>query len=180
MTGSPATGKKTVGRILAEILDLEFLSINDFAIQNRFAKKVNGEYIVDTRRLRGKIKTRGQVVSGHVLPYVIPNKDLDWVFVLRCSPKTLRARYKSRHYSKEKILENIEAEMIGLIAAACLGTYSYKKLAEFDTSRAKAETVARRIIQVIKGDAAPSFANIDWLSASKPSAFREALRGEMQ
>ena len=178
ITGSPGTGKKTVGKALADILHLEFVSINEFAIRNHFGSRENSEYVVDVRKLRGRIHTKARIVVGHLLPYLVPNKDLDLVVVLRCSPKLLRKRYSLRHYPEEKIIENIEAEMIGLIADKAAQVYSPSKLAEFDTSRTRPASIARRIVNIIKGKTAPSFGSIDWLTSSNYSAFSEMLHGK--
>lgn len=177
ITGSPGTGKKTVGKAFAKITGLEFVSINEFAIKNRFGKQVGSEFTVDVKRLRGKIETQGRMLSGHLLPYVVPNRDLDLVVLLRCSPNVLRRRYSSRSYSNEKIRENIEAEMIGVIAFACLKEYDIEKIAEFDTTRTKVDTIARKVSDIIKGKEGPSFGSIDWLSGSSAS-FNRALQGK--
>ncbi|HYB04663.1 MAG TPA: adenylate kinase family protein, partial [Nitrososphaerales archaeon] len=178
ITGSPGTGKKSVGKKLAELTGLKFISINDFAIKNHFARRENAEYVVDLRKLWRKIGTRDRIVVGHLLPYLIPNRDLDLVIVLRCSPRVLRRRYESRRYSEKKIIENIEAELIGLIAEKAAEKYSRDKLAEFDTSRTKPETISRRIASIIKGTRLPSFGSIDWLTTATPSAFTETLHGK--
>jgi adenylate kinase len=180
LTGSPGTGKKTVGRILSKFSGLEFVSINDFAIENEFAKHLGIEYVVDTRKLKGKIKTKDRIIAGHLLPYVVPNKDLDRVFVLRCSPRKLRERYLERGYPEEKIVENLEGEFIGLISSECAKIYTLNKIAEFDTTRVKPETVARRALDVVKGKATPTFGTIDWIAKSATySGFREmTLQGK--
>jgi adenylate kinase len=178
ITGSPGTGKKTIGRILSKISHLEFLSINEFARRNHFATRVGSEYVIDTRRLYGKIETESRIVSGHLLPYVVPDRDLDLVIVLRSSPATLQRRYKSRKYSKEKTEENVEAEIIGVTSAECARRYSHGKLAEFDTTKANPGATARRVLEIIKGKASPSFGSIDWLSASTKLAFEDARKGK--
>jgi broad-specificity NMP kinase len=165
-----------VGEKLADLTGLEFLSINEFAIKNHFARKVGTEYIIDTEKLGGKIQTEGRIVTGHLLPFVIPGKDLDWVFVLRCSPKKLRERYRKRGYMEEKTLENLEGEMIGLIASECAQIYTLNKIAEFDTTRTRPETVARKALDIIRGKNKASFGTIDWMANSSLSNFREMLQ----
>ncbi len=178
ITGSPGTGKKSVGKELAEITDLQFFSLNDYVIGNHLATQKKGEYSVDVRKFRGKIKTKNRIVVGHLLPYLIPDKALDLVVILRCSPVELRKRYEFREYTEEKIIENIEAELIGAIAHKATQRYSRHKLAEFDTTKTKPVTIARRISNIIKGKNGPAFGSIDWLSVSSPSAFTELLLGK--
>ena len=101
ITGSPGTGKRTLGKHLSKILKEEFVSINDFAVREGYGKKSDDDFVVDVRRLGGKIKTGNRIISGHLLPYVIPDRDLDLVIVLRCSPTVLRKRYDARGYSED-------------------------------------------------------------------------------
>lgn len=178
ITGSPGTGKKTLGAILAKKLELGLISINQFAISNRFAKRNGNEYEINVGRLRGRIDTQGKIVTGHLLPYVVPNDALDLVILLRCSPNTLRERYERRRYSREKIRENLEAELIGLIAAECGARYDIKKIAEFDTSKTKPETLARRVLDIIIGRRPPSFGTIDWISGLSSSGLEHLLTGK--
>jgi adenylate kinase len=177
LTGSPGTGKKTIGRTLSRITGLEFVSINDYAVKNRMGRRVGSEFSVDAKRLYGRIETKGRVVSGHLLPYVVPNRQLDLVVLLRCSPNVLKRRYASRDYSIEKMRENIEAEMIGVLAAACLEEYDLQKIVEFDTTRAKPESTSKRVLDIIKGKERPTFGSVDWLSATH-SSFTRALGGK--
>ena len=177
ITGSPGTGKKSVGKLLADKTRLRFLSINEYAIRNHFAKREGTEFVVNMRKLRGKIRTRGRVVVGHLLPYLVSNKDLDLVVVLRCSPSELRRRYFLRGYPEGKIIENIEAELIGLIAEKASREYSEGKLAEFDTTRAKPAAIVRKIENFMAGRRRPTFGKIDWLSASTSSEFSAMLHG---
>lgn len=174
VTGSPGTGKKSVGIELARMTGLDLLLINDFAIKNDYGVSKRGEFIVDLEKLRRTIDTKNKVVCGHLLPYVISNSKLDFVAVLRCSPVLLRKRYLNRKYSDSKIRENLEAEMIGVIAADALRVYELSKIAEFDTSKSTPASMARRILATIRGKTTAQFGKIDWLSSQYSS--REVMR----
>ena len=78
-------------------------------------------WIVDEIKLKkfvGKfIKENPQkniAVDSHI-SHILPTKFFSAVFVLRCAPAVLEKRLKSKKWSKEKIRENVEAEIIGLI-----------------------------------------------------------------
>ena len=180
ITGSPATGKRSVGENLARVLGLEFLSINDYAIHLGYGKWKAKDFLVDIKRLRGAIKTENRIVSGHLLPYVVPDRDLDLILILRCSPMVLRKRYESRGYSEDKIRENIEAEAIGIIAEKCIHEYDSAKIAELDMSRIKNPmTAVIKILDIIIGKKRMSFGAIDWLSSARtPSDLERVLRGK--
>ncbi len=165
ITGSPATGKKSVGLELANLTELEFVSINEYAIEHGFGRWIGGEFEVNTRRLYGRIDTTNRIVCGHLLPDVIPKGKLDLVIVLRCSPLVLRKRYKKRGYNKAKTFGNLETEMIGGISSNALKSYGIHKLIEIDTTRVKnPRTVAKRIIDIARGVKPRSFGKVDWLS----------------
>lgn len=178
ISGSPGTGKRSVGTELSRQSGLEFMSLNDFAIKKRTGKWVNGEFCVDSNALRRVLTDmRGKIVSGHILPYVVPSNRLDFVAVLRCSPNELRKRYMSRGYSREKILENVEAEFLDLVSFKCLETYGIEKVAEFDTTKMRSSTIARRILNTLAGKLRRSYGIGMWsMKASKsPKDLRRVL-----
>ena len=173
VTGSPGTGKKTVGLALAHMTGLEFLSINDFAIAHKYGFWRRSEFIVDLRKTRDSINTEGKIVCGHLLPFLIPKSRVDFVAVLRCSPRELARRYLSRKYSKQKSRENLEAELIGVVAAKAALVYGLEKTAEFDTSRTKPGSVAKKILETMTGGRKRHFGEIDWMASR--ASFRRFL-----
>ena len=177
ITGSPGTGKKSVARELAKITGLEVLLINNFVIKHGLGVWRGEEYLVDFRSARRKIDTRGRIVCGHLLPYLVPNSKMDFVAVLRCSPRVLKRRYLVRRYSSKKTIENLEAEMIGVIAEKAISVYK-EKVGEFDTTKTREPIrVAKRIVETILGDRPASIGGFDWLSSQfSPRALIESLR----
>ncbi len=153
ITGSPGTGKKSVADELSKLTGMEVVSLNEISIRKKLGKWSNGEFIVDLQKLRKqRLSTRGRIIVGHLLPYVVPTSNLDFVAILRCSPKVLRNRYIKRGYSKVKIEENVIAELLDLVSFAALGKYGKRKVSEFDTSRSRnPRTVAKRIIATMTG-----------------------------
>jgi adenylate kinase len=163
ITGSPGTGKKSVGKVLARLLGLHFLSLSDYAVEKKFGKWLGREYLVDPSKIRrARIKTLNTVVTGHLLPYVLHRKDLDFVAVLRCSPEVLKVRYRKRHYSESKSLENLLAEALDIISFEALKTFGPKKVAEFDTSHKSASLSAKAIVQTMRGKKRRSYGKVKW------------------
>ena len=168
ITGYPATGKKSIGLALSRITGLNFLSINEYAISRKYGRWKGGEFEVDIQRLEGKIPTEGNVVVGHLLPYVIPRNEVEFVAILRCSPAVLKKRYAERAYSKSKILENIEAEALDIIAQKALSVFGEKKVSEFNTTRTRnPETTTRKIIATLRGKRERTFGAINWMGRTK-------------
>ncbi len=165
ITGTPGTGKKSVGREIARLLGLEFVSVDTVAKKLGAAsfERGLGEYVVDWKKIYGKVPTSGRVISGHLLSQIIPPKDLDFVAVLRCSPKVLRRRLSLRKYPPDKIRENLEAELLDLVSYEALRAYGREKVSEFDTSNTRdPKKVAKQIVETIKGKRKKVFGRIRW------------------
>ena len=56
------------------------------------------------------------LIDGH-LSHLL---SVDAAVIIRCEPSVLRERLQSRDYSVQKVEENVECELIGLITAECL------------------------------------------------------------
>ena len=176
ITGSPGTGKKSVGSELAKITGKPLVFINDYAISHGFGKRTNSEFEVDEGRLYGKVPTENSIVVGHLLPYVVKRNQLDSVVVLRCSPATLKKRLLHRGYSTSKLEENVGAEVLGVIPYKALQTFGSTKLSEFDTTRSKPKAAAKKILDTIIGKRPKPFGAIDWLSgAESPRSLMRVL-----
>jgi adenylate kinase len=156
ITGSPGTGKKSVGKELSKILNCEPVFLNELAIESSAGywkgRGYQREFIVDVEKIRKKkIETKNRIVIGHLLPYVLQRKNLDFVAILRCSPRILKRRYKSRRYGNQKIEENLLAEVLDVISFEALKTFGKSKVAEFDTSDSSAKASAEAIYDTIRG-----------------------------
>jgi adenylate kinase len=122
ITGTPATGKKTVGRALAAELGVPFLSLNEVAAEGGLVVANGGGeprldakgFMKEARRLLPK---DGYVLAGVFIPESVPPALLDYVVVLRCNPLVLAKRYEERGYPERKKKENLTAEFLD----ACLG-----------------------------------------------------------
>ncbi len=168
VTGSPGTGKKAVGVELAKLLGFRILSINQFAIDNKIGRWTSypggeKEFLVDVKRFRRmRIETENCVVLGHLLPYALKEKDLDFVAVLRCQPGILKKRYLGRGYSSSKIGENLTAEALDIISFEALKVFGKQNIAEFDTSRSSPASAAKLIVDTIKGKRRRRFGICAW------------------
>jgi len=83
--------------------------INDFKLIN---KKVNTKKTINKKPLKNKInkKIKGVIIDSHLSHY-LPKKYVDLCIVTKCNLKVLEKRLKKRGYSKEKIRENLDAEI---------------------------------------------------------------------
>src|SRR5437660_1051732 len=91
---------------------------------------------VDTKALQKildkKITSRSLIV-GHLAPYVISKNKVKTVIVLRKSPYKLISVYKKRKYSKQKTLENLGSEILGITFYDALKKFSPSKIHQINT-----------------------------------------------
>lgn len=114
------------------------------------------------------------VLYGHLLPYVLPPGLTQKVVVLRCEPEVLKARLLGRGYPADKVRENVEAELIGLIAHDTLKTYGVRKTVEFDTTASSPEASAEAIVALLSSRG-PRKRWIDWTINYQSAQKLEAL-----
>lgn len=173
ITGTPGTGKKTIAPLVASRMGLPCISLYDQAVSSGMIRQDDSDAEVDTAALGRFVVKRVNgpaLVYGHLLPYVLGGRDLRKVAVLRCEPKTLKRRLLAREYGPTKVVENVEAELIGVLSADSMTAFSSKKTAEFDATAPEPTAAAKAVSEFLKGsrEAGP---RIDWTfgygSASK-------------
>lgn len=153
LTGTPGTGKTSVGRELARKgwlhLELNKL-IGKEKLYSSWDKK-RKTWIVDEGKIKkfvenffNKNKEKNIVIDSHI-SHILPAKIFFAVFVLRCEPKILAARLKRKKWSKEKIRENVEAEIIGLIEWEA--RRKHEKIFMIDTAKLSPRAAAIKILK---------------------------------
>jgi adenylate kinase len=170
ITGTPGTGKKSVGRIVARLLGYSFLELNQVAFDSGSVLRGGGEdgFEVDPARLRNQVLhlmgNGGAVLVGHLLPHVLHRNDAGFIAVLRCSPEGLEERFSDRGYSGEKIRENIASEILDICLGEALERFGPDVLAEFDTTGRDAHDVAEEVVDVFRGNTRRPLGQVRWLS----------------
>lgn len=129
VTGTPGTGKTTLSKQLARKLSLNYLDVNliikKYGLSEGYDKKRKTK-IIDTKKLNKaiimemtnykkarKIKTNGVIIDSHLSHY-LPKKYVDLCIVTKCSLKVLKKRLENKGYSKNKVRENLDAEIFGI------------------------------------------------------------------
>jgi adenylate kinase len=178
--GTPGTGKKTVAPLVAGLLVLPLpLPLNSLAAE--------GEVEVDTSRLRRELLKAAParaVIFGHLLPHVLRKPEAGFVAVLRCEPSVLRKRLEQRGYPAAQVMENVEAELIGVVLDECVRRFGSSLVHEYDTTSASPKDVAKAIAKDSKEAArrkpaaSRPTAWIDWtLGYDSSSKLRSLLAG---
>lgn len=136
LTGSPGTGKKTVAPMAARLLGCSAASLNDIAVSHGLVEDPqSGE--VDTAALKKLLASELRppaIVYGHLIPHVLSAKSASHVVVLRCEPGVLKSRLVSRGYDSEKLIGNVEAELIGVVASEAYRSFGPGRTSEVDTT----------------------------------------------
>lgn len=131
ISGTPGTGKSTlIERIKQSDATVQVLNISDLVKREGLHDGYDPEfdtYIINERKTQKilrkvipKLRQSGPIlIECHSLP-LFDEDDLesliDKVIVLTCSTENLYDRLKSRSYSKKKIEENLECEIMRVCA----------------------------------------------------------------
>lgn len=144
VTGTPCVGKTTLATRLSQLLDCPLVRVNDLVDEIGCYKieEKEGAKIVDLRVLQRRLKkllekvaTRKEnvVVEGHLLCDV--RLPCEKILVLRCDPRVLEKRMKKRRWRKEKISENVLAEILDYCLINSEQNYGAKKVLQVNFTK---------------------------------------------
>jgi adenylate kinase len=170
LSGTPGTGKSSVSVILQQ-KGYTVLSLNEIAFQNNFilgVDKQRGSKILDINKINNFIKnkyTREDLVliQGHASHLL---KRVDKLIILRCHPKVLKNRLEKKEWNKEKIKENVEAEILDIILCDATELHPEKSIFEIDTTNISVNSVVSSILEIVNNQFQPikkyKIGHIDW------------------
>ena len=157
LSGTPGTGKTSISKDLAKLLDYKLINLNDIIIKKKlysgYDKKLKS-YVVDMKKVNKLKFDEDVLIDSHLSHFMKADK----IIVLRCKPEELEKRLKKRKYFKEKIRQNIESELIGLISWEAR---KYNKLVfDIDTTCKTKKQVLNTIKRYLKSKKSNRI--IDW------------------
>ena len=165
ITGNPGVGKHTIAKHIAKNLSLDLIDINKIAVENGVFVREKETLDVDIRALQKllcKEITRNSLIVGHLAPYVIPRKKVRIAIALRKNPYKLISVYKKRKYSRQKTIENLGSEILGITFYDTLKQFGPDKTYQIDTSFRSVSEVVKKIENLfVKGKFQED--RIDWL-----------------
>jgi len=131
VTGSVGTGKTTLAERLSKKMNFEYLDVNRIInkISEGYDKKRKSK-IIDIKKLNKYLikeisnikknpiikkskKIQGIIIDSHLSHY-LPKRYVDLCVVTKCDLKKLEKRLKKREYSKDKVRENLDAEIFDI------------------------------------------------------------------
>eukprot|EP00891_Asterochloris_glomerata_P003006 jgi/Astpho2/3006/Aster-03315 len=129
VTGTPGTGKTTTCEQLACATGLTHINVGDWVKQQELHSGWDeefGSYVLDEDKvcdaLEEPLEAGGCIVDHHGCDF-FPERWFDLVVVLQTDNSTLYERLEKRGYSKKKLSENMECEIMNVIVEEARGSY---------------------------------------------------------
>ncbi len=173
VTGTPAVGKTSLAKKLAEKLKAEYTNLTELAKREQLIlseDKARNTAVVDETKMRRKLRSiirkaaKDVVVDGHYAAAVTPKALTTHIFVLRRHPVELREFMKQRGYSEAKQKENLEAEILDVCLVEALQKQEKQRVCELNVSRKTVEEVLGDVVDVLEGKKQCSVGCVDWMS----------------
>jgi adenylate kinase len=149
VSGTPCTGKTSIASLLGKRLGYRVVHLNGLAEEKGlycgYDRKRRCK-IVDTGKMGREVKKISEkckniIIESHY-SHSLPS---DLVIILRCSPRELRKRMGDKGWDREKIEENVEAEIMEVCKAEALEMG--KKVVEVDTTGKAVGEVVGEIVK---------------------------------
>ncbi|HII66716.1 MULTISPECIES: adenylate kinase family protein [Thermococcus] len=160
VSGTPGVGKTTVAKLLAEKMGYDYVDLREFALKHRIGEIRGDELEIEFDKLayyvKEKLKNRNTVLDGH-LSHLMP---VDQIIILRAHPKLIGERLKERGYTKEKISENVEAELVDVCLLEALD--ENEAIIEVDTTNKTPEEVVNEILSLLERGIKRKIGIVDW------------------
>jgi adenylate kinase len=171
ITGSPGTGKTRVAEELGRLTGIDVVSLTVLVrskkIRSEYDRKMK-TYIVDESALDKDIRKIIDVKKNHIIEGLLAHFiKSDLCVVLRTNPEVLEKRLAKRRWTKEKVRENLQAEILDAITIEATG--GNRKIMEIDTSKKTPESTAKLIAKILASKSSKKFAagRVDWMEKYK-------------
>jgi adenylate kinase len=172
VTGVPGVGKTTVARLLAGRIGGVYFNLSDVAENEGLITEfdeVRGTSIVDLEGMKARLTqiieggSGAQIFDGHYAPDVVPQEAVTFAFVLRRAPWRLKEELAARGYPEEKVMENVEAELLDVCLVEAIESLGEERVCEVDTTASTPEEVVEELMAVVRGLRPCRRRIVDWL-----------------
>jgi adenylate kinase len=172
LTGTPGVGKTVLAKLIAKRTGFRFLSLGDLVkregLHKGFDRRARS-YIINEPAVRKRLedyfedhRTKGVVFETHSIGSFLHRTRGMVVIVLRLDPVALAKRLRARNWPREKIWENVEAEMIDVSLYDSLKFLGKTRVFEIDTTGKGPERLMREILRALSR-------NREWSRKSSPN-----------
>ena len=161
ISGSVGTGKTTLSKQISDKQGYPILNITHFIKQKHLSqgydkkrkceiidiKRLNKEILKEIKKVKKQNNPKAIIIDSH-LSHHLPKKYIDLCIITKCDIKILEKRLKKRKYSKAKIRENIDVEILDL----CLieAKQAGHRIVVIDTTKGTNITEITKLINTLK------------------------------
>jgi adenylate kinase len=172
LTGVPGVGKTTIAKILANKIRGMHINLSDFAEKEGLIigyDEKRDTNIIDLDNLSEildhiiKNKREHVIIDGHFSHQAVKPEKISNAFVIRKAPWILISVLEERGYSKKKIMENVEAELLDVCLSEAINKLGRKKVCEINATNIIPDEVVSEIFSIIQGRKACLCGYVDWL-----------------
>jgi len=168
ISGVGGSGKTVVAKLLARGLKFKLVHLNELAKKKKLYigyDKKRKSWIVSISKLKKEVKELSKKYPNLIIESLYAHEfPADVVIILRCRPDILEKRLKKKYSWPTKIIENKEAEMIGLITEEALDFHNKKNVFEIDTTKKAVGQTVKAVKEILSGRKEKYKAGrIDWL-----------------
>ena len=152
-----------MAKMISEYFGIKLFDLTLISKEECLFVENNGILEVDTDKLAKKIVDKISndfVIVGHLAPYALEKSQIDKIIILRRNPNKLVSIFHQRGYSKEKIQENIESEILGVISYDVFEKFNEKAI-QVEIRDTSIEENFNTIIKAIEQE--NFFDKVDWL-----------------
>jgi adenylate kinase len=160
VTGNPGVGKTSLSILLADELsnklnkEYKYINIGELIHNHKLYETWNKEFDVpefDEEKVISKLEEMGIVNGGFIIDFhsgsFFPEEWFALVVLLRCNNTELYDRLNARGYSQNKIIENIQCEIMEITADELKESYDMKRILELRNE--KTEEMQKNICLII-------------------------------
>ncbi|MEM4573532.1 MAG: adenylate kinase family protein [Candidatus Caldarchaeum sp.] len=163
ITGTPGVGKTTIGKMIAKLYRYRCIDLPEFVTQTGVGEVKPDGIVVDVRKLRGTLARMVEddtVFSGHIV-VKLPGRRQKCI-VLRCNPLKLANRLRRRGYSSDKVVENVEAEFVGVVYLDAVKQFGHRNVVQVDVTKKTVSETVRYCREILDGKVVGD--KVDWLT----------------
>lgn len=171
LSGVPGTGKSTLGRMAAGLMQIEFVDLPDIVRSMRLYRSYDRwsrSYVVDLRKVSNAV---GSILKGKPSPALLSTHiafkprgcEVIKVVVLRRNPLELIQVLEERNYPKKKVAENVSAELIDSLYADFVRRFGKSRVFQMDVTSMPVSGAAERLVRILLSD--DKGGAVDWMSA---------------
>ena len=153
LTGTPGTGKTSVSAELRS-RGYDVIDMNDHIRSHGLLGELDAKrdtHEVDLDALNDSLQSYRDDPGLHLMDSHLSHfMDCSGIIVLRCDPDTLCKRLEQRGYNHDKILENVQSEVLDVIL--CEAMDSDIPVYEIDCSAGNVSDSADSVEEILNGD----------------------------